>query len=73
MSTLTNEQIQTYIDNDGDYCPFCGLTELRNCSTDSSLDVDQLRCVNCGETWGEISGLVGIYTEDQHTVGKVHI
>lgn len=60
--TMTEEQKKEYLDNGGEYCPFCKRYTIQKVGEDFSKDTItmEMKCNACKETWTDTFTLTDV-------------
>jgi len=66
MATLTKTQVQDYVRNGGEKCPYCGgiIEGLFAPVVDGGSALQQVGCIDCGKTWSDIYTLVTLVEDE---------
>ena len=65
MANLTDEQIEEYVNCEGNRCPFCKSDDLEGNAweADRNWATQEVKCCNCSEEWQDLYILKGIVTD----------
>jgi transposase-like protein len=66
---LTNNQIEEYIQSEGDHCPYCKSKNIEGEITKSADYYDgyeqEIRCNDCKKTWTDVYTLTSIAEHEE--------
>ena len=66
VETLTPQRVKAYCQGGGIICPFCESDNIEGQSAaevNEGLTTQEVRCLDCGQEWEDVSVLSGIYHE----------
>lgn len=63
MATLTKTQIQDYVRNGGEKCPYCGgiIEGIHAPNVDAGSASQEVACIDCGKDWIDVYQLVSLH------------
>lgn len=67
---MTASQAKSYLDGEGDACPYCNATDISGgpLEVDGGVVTQTMRCYSCDENWIDVYSLVGICQADGERV-----